>query len=142
VAVKKSSRLWDYLGAISYTKDVSVLDDPDFEKVYVPYIINRALSQHEDSVLAAQLMNEHPQLPAPAQFLFLLNTLRARRRFGDWQKHTDSDDLCAVAEYYGLSRRAARDLVSLHTSEQLATVYRRLDKGGTTKNTKVAVNDT
>ena len=138
---KKPSRLFEYVGALSYTKDLTVLDDPDFEKVYVPYIVNRALGQHEDSVLAAQMMNERPQLPAPAQFLFLLNTLRARRRFGDWQKHTDSEDVCAVAEYYGLSRRAARDLVSLHTPEQIATVYRRLDKGGTTT-TKVRVNDT
>jgi hypothetical protein len=112
---------------------LSVLDDADFDKVYDPFLINRALSQHEDSILAANLMNERPGLAPAAQFLFLLNTLRARKRFGEWLKHTDSDDVCAIAEYYGCGRRHARDLVSLHTSEQLTTVYRRIDTGGTTK---------
>ena len=134
-----AERLWDYLAAICYTKDRSVLEDIDFEKVYDPYIINRALGQHEDSVLAAQMVNERPWMPKASQFLFLLNTLRARKRWGNWLKNTVSGDERAVAEYYGVSLRHARDLLSLHTPEQLATVYRRIDKGGTGK--KVSGNE-
>lgn len=125
-----SKRLWDYLGAITKTKDLSVLKDLDFDKVYTPFIVNMALSHHEDSVLAANLMNERSWLPANCQFLFLLNTLRARFRKWDALKNTVSDDAVALAEYYGCSVRRARDLVSLHSSDQMNDVHRRLDKGG------------
>ena len=128
----KSARIWDYLNAVCQTKDKSVLDDPDFDKVYEPFVINRSLSAHEDSVLAANMMNERSDMPRRAQFLFLLNTLRARKRFGNWLKSTESDDASAVAEYYGTSLRHARDLVSLHSSDQLTIIRARIDKGGTT----------
>jgi hypothetical protein len=129
---KKNERIWEYLDAICQTKDTSVLEDPDFDKVYDPFVINRALSAHDDSVLAAQMVNERSDMPRKAQFLFLLNTLRSRKRFGNWLKGSKSDDAIAVAEYYGCSLRHARDLVSLHSSDQLTIIHARLEKGGTT----------
>lgn len=129
-----SPRIWDYLNAVTQTKDLSVLEDEDFERVYTPYIINKMLSQHRDCVLAANMINERPETPRKGQFLFLLNTLRSRfRRNEKSDKHTDPDDVDAVAEYYECSIRKARDLVSLHSSDQLANIHRRLDKGGPTK---------
>ena len=130
MAKTTSKRIWDYLGAITKTKDVSVLNDPDFDKQYNSYVINMALSQHEDTVLSAAMMSERSHLPPNLQFLFLLNTLRARYRRSDWLKHTVSDDAKAVAEYYDCSLRHALGLVSLHTPEQLAVVHSRLEKGG------------
>jgi len=130
----KGPRIWDYLNAISQTKDLSVLEDDDFEKHYEPFVINKMLARHGDAVLAANMMNERPNIPKKAQFLFLLNTLRARfRRNEKSVKHTDPDDVGAVAEYYDCSMRHARDLVSLHTSDQLTTIHTRLDKGGASK---------
>lgn len=129
----KSSRLWDYLGAITKTKDLSVLKDANFAKIYTPFVINMALSQHEDCVLAAQMMNERPDIPKENQFRFLLNTLRARYRRSDWLKNTVSDDVKAVAEYYECNLRRAHELLSLHTSAQLTTIRARLDKGGIVK---------
>lgn len=129
-----NARIWDYLNAITQTKDVTVLQDEKFETIYQPFIINKMLAQHRDCVPAMNLMNEHPEIPRVSQFLFLLNTLRARFRKNQKSvKLTDSDDVQAVAEYYDCSCRRARDLVSLHSSDQLAIIYRRLDKGGATK---------
>jgi hypothetical protein len=127
-------RIWDYLNAITQTKDITVLDDLDFDKVYQPFIINKMLSQHRDCVLAANMMNERPDTPKKAQFLFLLNTLRPRFRKNEKSvKQTDPDDVGALAEYYECSTRHARDLMSLHSSAQLAIIHKRLDKGGITK---------
>jgi hypothetical protein len=129
-----SSRLWDYLNAATQTKDLSVLQDDDFEKVYNPFIVNKMLAQHRDCVLAANMVNERAEMPRKAQFLFLLNTLRARfRRNEKSVKFTDPDDVVAVAEYYGCSHRRSRDLVSLHSSDQLTIIHKRLDKGGAAK---------
>ena len=122
--------IWEYLNAITHTKYKGAADDINFEKDYQPYLINHALSYHEDAVMAANLMNERHTLSKYLQFLFLLNTLAARKRFAKWIKNEDSDDVLAVAEYYGCSTRHARGLVALHTSEQIAIIRSRLDKGG------------
>lgn len=126
----KNPRIWAYLRAVQQTKDMTVLQDPDFDKVYEPFIVNRALGHHMDTVLAANSMNERNWLSPELQFMFLLNTIRPRFRKSEWLKTTVSDDVKVVAEYYGCSCRHARNLVSLHTSAQMAYIRSRLDKGG------------
>lgn len=126
-----NSRTFAYLDALSYSKNRSVLDEPQFQKEYVPFIINRALSYHQDSVLAANAMNERPWLDTALQFQFLLNILVRRKRFSKWIKATVPNDVRLVAEYYGCSSRHAKDLVALHTDEQMKIIRSRLDKGGT-----------
>lgn len=127
---KKDPRFWSYLNAITRTKDASVAQDPDFASIYNPFVINMALSHHDDTVLAANVMNERPWIAPELQFAFLLNTVRPRFRKQEWLKTTVSDDVRTLAEYYECSVRHARNLVSLHTSAQMAHIRSRLDKGG------------
>jgi hypothetical protein len=138
---EKSNKIWEIVGAMSHTKDKSVLDDPEFTKTYQAFVINRSFSHHTDSILAANLMNERHDLPPALQFLFLLNTLRPRKRYSEWMKNTDPDDVSTVAEYYGCSQRHARKLVALHSSEQLAIIRKRLEKGGASSK-RISRNDT
>lgn len=126
------SRLFEFINDISYTKKSEWLDDPATEREYVPFIANRAFSYHQDSVLAANVMNERAWLPKHLQVRFLLNTLRPRKRFSKWIKHTVSEDARTVAEYYGCPLRHAIALVALHTPEQLSHMRTRLNKGGHT----------
>ena len=114
------------------THDARLLDDPDFDKEYTPFIINKALSYHQDAILAANMMNERAHLSKKLQVLFLINTIASRKRYSKWVKATVSDDERLVAEYYGCSLRHARGLVSLHSSGQLMHMRVRTDKGGTT----------
>lgn len=131
--MSEKPRVFVYFDALSHTKSVKVLEDPQFARDYTPWVINRALSYHEDAVLAANMMNERPWLEPALQFRFLLNTLAARKRFSKWLKTTVPNDVRTVAEYYGCSYRHARDLVVLHTPKQMTTIRRRLEKGGTSK---------
>ena len=50
--------LKDYLNAINFTKE-NLLDTDDltWEKKYPPFIINKCLSMHYDSIAAANEMN-------------------------------------------------------------------------------------
>jgi Bacteriophage clamp loader A subunit len=124
-----ASKLFPIINAIS-VGDRSILDDPDLEKEYIPFIVNRAFSYHEDSVLAANMMNERPFLEKRLQAAYFLNTLRTRKRFAKWLKNESDEDVAKVAEYYGCSYRHAKSLLALHTPEQLAVMDRRIDKGG------------
>lgn len=129
-APEKSKKVFEYLKAVSLTKQVDHLNDVDFEQHYIPWLINRGLSYHEDAVLSANMMNERPWLSLSLQYRWLLNTLRARSRWSKWLKHTVSEDVLSMAEYYGCSVRHAKSLIDLHTPDQLVYVRARLYKGG------------
>lgn len=122
--------IWDYVNAITLTKDINLADNPVIDAVYEPFVVNRALSYFNECVLAANMMNERPWLPKRLQFLFLLGVLRPRKRFSKWYKYKISDEARVTAEYYGCSLRHAAPLTSLHTAEQLAHMRTRLFKGG------------
>ena len=130
VPKKKGKKVFEYLKAVSMTKSVAHLDDLDFEDHYIPWLINRGLSYHQDAVLAANAMNERPWLSPALQYRFFINTLRARSRFSPWLKRILSADVVLVAEYYGCSVRHAQSLLTLHSDDQLHSVRLRLNKGG------------
>ena len=75
-------KLSDYLNAINYSKQ-NLLDSDDitWEKKYPPYVINRCLSQHVDTILMGNEMNQRHGLAKRLQFHFLLNSIRKKRRF-------------------------------------------------------------
>ena len=127
---KKKSRLFDFVNAVSHTKDASFMEDPTWESEYVPFIVNRAFSYHADSVLAANLMNERPHVAKNLQAQFFLNTLRPRKRYASWYKRDQNGNAQKIAEYYGCSLRVASALVDIHTPEQLKHIEKRLFKGG------------
>ena len=127
---KTDKRIWVYFNALSRTKCLDPLADLDFDTVYEPFIINRALSYHEDAVLPANIMNERSHIEPALQFHFLLNTLAPRKRFSEWLKTTVSEDERTVAEYYGCSIRHARTILALHTPDQMKILRRRIEKGG------------
>ena len=45
------TELKDWLNSINFTKEDLTVDDPDSAKDYTPYIVNRCLSGHLDTVL-------------------------------------------------------------------------------------------
>ena len=92
--------------------------------------LHSLIDDAQDAVLAANLMNERPWLDAALQFRFLLNTLAARKRFSKWIKTSVPNDVRLVAEYYGCGLRHAREIVALHSAEQMKIIRRRLEKGG------------
>ena len=54
--------LKDWLNSINHTKQNLIDEDPSVEKDYAPYIINRCLSGHIDSVIFSNEVNKYPNL--------------------------------------------------------------------------------
>ena len=71
--------LKDWLNSINLTKKNLIDEDPSMEKEYPPFIINKCLSGHLDTVLFANEMNQHHFLPKKMQYDFFLNSVRKRR---------------------------------------------------------------
>ena len=128
-------KLSDYLNAINWTK-VNLLDGDDltWEKKYPPYVINRCLSQHIDSIMMANEMNFHHSLTKRLQFHFLLNSIRKRKRFGGkWATTSKSKNLEYVKEYYGYSNAKAKTALDILDKKQLDFIKEKLDKAGRKK---------
>jgi hypothetical protein len=120
----------EVLPAILQTKQNPFQDDLDY-KDYVPFVINRALSFHQDCILYANEMNLHPGMYKDAQFQFYLNTIRPmKRKFQPWQKSLSDKDLECVKQYFGYSNEKAKEALRILTDEQIADIKTKISKGG------------
>ena len=121
--------LKDWLNSINFTKE-NLIEDPDMISSYPPYIINRCLSGHLDTVLFANEMNKYSNLDKDMQYSFFLYTLRKRKRFSPWLKKEQVDDLDLVKKHYGYSNEKAKVAVSLLTKTQIENIRNKHDMGG------------
>lgn len=103
----------------------------DVEEVgYDSYVINRVLSNTIDSVLFANEMNRHWGASKQQQFDFYYYGLPKKKRFGKWHKNQDDkESLELIEEYFGYSRRKAKDVLSL-LRPHLTDIAQELEKGG------------
>ena len=129
--VQMSYELKDYLREINTDKN-PVMDSEDemWEKKYPPFIVNKCLAPFPDSIHLVNEMNINCHLDHKLQFDFLLNSLRARKRFTPWLKADKIDDLEYVKEYYGYSNEKAKSALKLLNDEQIKTIKDSLNKGG------------
>ena len=122
--------LKDWLNSVNFNKDNLIENDPESISSYPPYIVNRCLSGHLDTVLFANEMNRYSNLDKDMQYSFLLYTLRKRKRFSPWLKKEQVEDLDLVKKHYGYSNEKAKVAVSLLTKTQLEYIRNKHDMGG------------
>ena len=122
--------LKDWLNSINFNKNNLIEEDPDAISKYPPYIVNRCLSGHLDTVLFANEMNKYSNLDKDMQYSFFLYTLRKRKRFSPWLKKEQINDLDLVKKHYGYSNEKAKVAVTLLTKTQIEQIRNKHDMGG------------
>ena len=122
--------LKDWLNSINTNKNNLIDEDPDIEKQYPSYIINRCLSGQIDSVMFANEMNKHPNLEKKLQYDFFLNSLRKRKRYSPWLRKEQIENLELVKQYYGYSNEKAKQALRILSPTQLDYIKSKLNKGG------------
>ena len=123
--------LKDWLNSINQSKKNLIDEEPSLEKEYAPYIINRCLSSHIDSILFANAMNQYYFLPKKMQYDFFINSLRKRRRYSSWIQKDKIKDLDYVKRYYGYSNEKAKQALRILTKEQINFIKSKFETGGT-----------
>ena len=109
----------------------NVFETQEDYKDYVPFVVNRALSFHQDCILYVNELNMHNQLDKDLQYSFYLNTIRPmKRKFQPWQKAEVLKDIQCVKEFFGYNNQKAKDALSILSDEQIADIKIRIDKGG------------
>ena len=97
---EKKMNPFDYINAISYTKNNLVHDtdnDELAESGYNPFLTNKGLSYYPDTILYSNEMNTKSQLDNAPQFDYLINSIRPKKRFSKWHKKTTDDELMMMA---------------------------------------------
>jgi hypothetical protein len=124
---------FDYVNSINSTKKNLMRgtdNDRLAEKEYAPFLTNRTLSYHHDTVALANEMNQRSQLEHLLQYEFLLNSVRPKKRFAKWEKKEDHGDLAVVKEYYGYGDNKSMQALTLLSDDQIKTIRKKLEKGG------------
>ena len=122
--------LKDWLNSINFTKENLIEDDPEAIKSYPPYIVNRCLSGHLDTILFANEMNKYSNIDKDLQYSFLLYTLSKRKSFSPCLKKEQIENLDLVKKHYGYSNEKARIAVNLLTKTQIEHIRNKHDMGG------------
>ena len=122
--------LKDYLNSINLSKQNLMDGDPEAEKKYTPYIINRCYSGFIDTILLANELNMNTHLDKKMQYDFYINIIRPKKRFSPWLRKDKIESLECVKEYYGYSDEKARTALKILTKEQIAFIKSKLNRGG------------
>ena len=121
---------FDYIGAISYTKE-DMFESELANKEYSPFMINRGFSYYPDTIMYANEMNRNNHLDKDCQFYFLLNTITKKKRWSKWAKKDPvSKNLEFVKEYFGYSDERAKEALNVLSKDQLKMIKDKINKGG------------
>ena len=124
------TELKEWLNSINQNKDNLIDNDQDLEKEYPPYIINKCMSGFIDTVLIANEMNIHPDLPKKMQYDFFINIVRPRKRFSPWMRKEKHETLELIKKYYQYSDEKARSALKLLTKDQIDFIKQKMNTGG------------
>ena len=124
---------FEFTKTINETKRNLIDEDPEVEKDYIPFLVNRSLGYFMDTIMYANEMNQKSSIDHKLQYDFLLNIIRPRKRFSKWLKKSKDDNIDLVKKFYGYSYTKAKDVVDILSEDQLKYIRSKLDTGGLRK---------
>ncbi len=120
----------EYLKSILETNK-DYMQSEDDEKTYLPFILNRALSQNQDTIAYANIMNTYSFLPKKMQYDYLRKAIRKwKRPFQERYKYNEPSDLEMIKKYYQVSSSKAMKILNLLNKDQLKHLRKLNDIGG------------
>lgn len=121
---------FDYINSINSSKK-DLMETKEDEKTYNSFMVNRGLSYFPDTIEYANAMNQLYHLDSKLQYQYLINIVRPRKRFSKWSKKKKDGDLELVMRYFGYNANKAKSALSILTPDDLKTIKKKIDEGGT-----------
>lgn len=121
---------FDFLNTINKTKANLIDENPDNEKNYNAFVVNRSLSYFPDTVFMSNEMNRLHHVDSKMQYDFLINIVRTKKRFSKWDKPEQRADLDCIKEYFRYSESKAKQIIGLLTESQIKTIKEKVSRGG------------
>lgn len=100
-------------------------------KDYAPWMINRILSLHQQTIFYANEINKLSTLDKDIQYSFYYDAIPKGKRFGKWHKKPENSDLIRViTAIYNCNEKVAEQYLSLLSDEQKQKMSEKSNKGG------------
>lgn len=129
--MKPKAPLFQFLDSINYTKED--LFEELGEKNYSPFSINRFLSGTIDTVFYASEMNIRHHLPKEMQYEYLKNSVRKRKRYSQWFKKEEQENIDVIMEVYKYNYDKAKEVSTILSQEEIDVLKQKISKGGVQK---------
>lgn len=114
--------IFDILKSISNDKN-DLSDEPEFEKAYNPFMINRYVSMLKDTAIYAEYADKMANLPKKLQYQFYLNAIPKKNRFFAYQKSEAKDeDVTNIMKYFYVSESKAKSLIKVLPQESIREI--------------------
>lgn len=115
-------KAFDFVNQINHGKKnlIRDSDNPQLaEKDYVPFLVNKTLSYFPDTIVDANLINMHQDLPKSMQFDYFINKVRPRKRFAKWSKPEVDEKINALSEYFKINKNRAKELLTVLSADDI-----------------------
>jgi hypothetical protein len=121
---------FDFLNAINDTKK-DMFEDPQANKDYNAFIINKGLSFFPDTILYANEMNQRAHIEKKWQFEFLKNSISKRKRFSKWHKKDNIGEVIKlIMKHYNISQNKAYEVHDLLSNTAIEEIRLSYETGG------------
>lgn len=114
---------FDFVKSFTTTKDYLYTAESLFQKEYVPFVVNRALSNDPKCLLFADALNCYPQLDKKLQHDFYFFGIPKMRTGKMWTKKEEEDSQTNLAEFVArdlnVSIKRALELLPLIDEEEI-----------------------
>ena len=127
---EKKISLFDFVNDLSSTKKYIYCEDTD--GVYNQFMINKAFSQHMDTILLASEMNRRSGLTNEMHHDFLFYSINRGKRYGKWAKKVeDNPELVKhVQNSYNIGSERAIEYIHMMSDQDITQIEATLSKGG------------
>lgn len=122
---------FDFLNSINQSKIPLIDNDPDCERQYNPFLVNRGLSYFSDTIFLANEMNRLSGLGKKLQYDFLFQSVRRRKRFSKWYKPEEDSRVEILKKLYNYSESKARQALDLISESHWKILEQQTSEGGT-----------
>jgi len=134
---------FDYVKSVTRTKENLYSTEEMFQKEYVPFIVNRSLSNSANFCIFAEAINKYPGLDKKLQYDFYLYGIPKSNRYEQlWTKKSETDvdeELIEfVATEMNCSMSRAMSVMNLLGHDKVKELYEsRGGRDGRIRKTKV-----
>lgn len=124
--------VFDIVNSLSSTKKLTFEEnDPEMEKEYHSFLVNKAFSYYPDTIMHSNEMNLRPFISKRMQHDYYYNSLRSRKRYTKWMKKTKDEDVEIIQKYFNYSKKKALQALEVLTKKDIEAIQSELSEGGT-----------
>lgn len=121
----------DFANSISHDKKPLLDSDEKAEKLYNGFLMNRYYSFFVDTIFHSNEMNRYWELDKKMQFDFMRLGIRKKKRYTDWIKKHNDEEIELVKMAFGYNEAKALEVLNILGPQDLEKIRAYLNTGGT-----------